>query len=208
MTVEPTEPADLVAAAGLSAVARRFGTRVNCPGTWPALPGLTAPPAPPPSHADDLVLRQRRTDWVLEEPDGRPVPGAAPSCRPILQPRFNPLLARRLLRGWLTALREGVRRAAIYGAGGHTRELLKWGVPDAIDVRAILVTDGPGGWLDGLPVVNLAQFDPTSVDAVVLSSIPFEAEMAVAARAHGVERVIPLWNDWPAHMLQDPRSPV
>ena len=91
----------------------------------------------------------------------------------------------------------GARRLGLFGAGGHTLEVLQWGLPDEFSLEAILVSEGGGGSLDGLPVVPIGAAAPDSLDAVVLSSIPFEAEMAELAGRCGFHSVLPLWSDWP-----------
>ena len=200
LVVRVTEPSEAVALAGMAAVGAAFDVEVRSDWRWPEVPGLTLRPfvpAPSSPRGACLLLEKRAGTWeVYEQPSHRRF-DVCPSRRPIADPIFNPMLGRRLLRACLRLQREGRQRVAIYGAGGHTRELLRWGIPDAISIQAILVSENAGGEIDGVPIASIDRFDPSLVDAVLLSSIPYEAEMTEAARHAGFERIVPLWSDWP-----------
>ena len=192
---------EAVALAGLSAVGEACGVSIHADWSWAGLSGLTLRPFRPVSSRraePSLQLVGDGGEWTLSA--GSPGTGTAPSFparRPVLTPAHNPMLGRRLLRAWLHLQRMGARRLALFGAGGHTLEVLEWGLPDEFTLEAILVSEGGGGSLEGLPVVPIDAVDPASFDAVVLSSIPFEAEMAELAARRGFRSVLSLWSDWP-----------
>ncbi|RME37914.1 MAG: hypothetical protein D6788_08485, partial [Planctomycetota bacterium] len=62
-------------------------------------------------------------------------------------------------------------RVALYGAGTHTRWLLDVirGTPGP-GIVAVLDDDPTTDRIEGIPVVAASDFDPTTVEAVVLSS--------------------------------------
>lgn len=193
-------PADAVTAAGMAAVARAHGIRVCCDWDW----SQVAPDGPPhlasAAAVEGLqhwVVERGRSGWVVRIGDRSALVDVEPRRRPIGRPRFNPMLSRRLLRVYLRLLADEVETLAIFGAGGHTRDLLEWGVPDALTVSSVVVSAGGAGECAGTPVRPIDAVDPGSVDAIVLSSIPHEGEMAARAAEAGFRRVVPLWCDWP-----------
>jgi hypothetical protein len=199
LRVKPSSAKEAVATAGAAAVAESFGLEVSCDWIWPTLEGfsLWLPDRKGASGALTFCPCSDQGAWGLFEPGGARLEGPLPTLRPPLEPRHNPLLGRRLLRAWLRMRDAGVTRLAIYGAGGHTEEVFRWGVPDRFAVEAILVTGEGGGEIDGIPVRSIRDVAPEEFDAVLLSSIPYEAEMEDAARQAGFGTVIPLWGDWP-----------
>lgn len=76
-------------------------------------------------------------------------------------------------------LERGTRRIAIYGAGDHTRFLLDL-IPFADSVTAILDSDPgkQGGRFRNWPIHAPEQLPELDVDLVVLSSRPYQEEMA------------------------------
>jgi hypothetical protein len=89
----------------------------------------------------------------------------------------------------------GVERVAIYGAGTHTERLLPvWRALGGPAVVAVLTTVAGGRQeLADIPIVSSDEFDPASVQAVLLSSQTYEQELAAIAE----ER----WPDLPAIRL-------
>jgi len=90
-----------------------------------------------------------------------------------------------------------VRSLAVYGAGSHTEALLpllqELGGPA---VKQIVVSAaGPKQDFCGIPVLSMDEFDPSRVDAVLLSSHTYETEMFYALKSRFFDvRVFPLWN--------------
>jgi len=195
-----------VALSGMEAVAAESSVPIFCSRRWPDLPGFSLRPFQP-------VPELREGDWILEESGqrfeltqygSRRTFSALPGVDLIREPEFNPLLGRRLLRAVLRLQRMGVRRIALYGAGGHTESLLRWGFPDGIEAVAIVVSGEPGGECDGRPVVGFQDLEPLGVEALLLSSCSFEPEMMVRARLEGIPNVLPLYSDWPKDFWRIP----
>jgi hypothetical protein len=108
----------------------------------------------------------------------------------------------RLLLPWVIdrCSAAGFRRVAVYGAGSHTRLLLRlWSEGGGPRVVSIL-TSAPGAIanVDGIPIVHAGAFDPRGIDAIVLSSREFEREMAEACASR--------WPDLPALLVWQPAS--
>jgi hypothetical protein len=175
------DPSALTALAGFAAVANAFGVETGSrlaqpPVRWPCAPVRFAPGlAISPS---DLVLTIR--DGAVCARMGRRTVRLKPDTT---GPAFNPLLARRLLRVWLALQSEGATTIAIYGAGSHTNEVLRWGIPSGISVKATVAT----------PITGIV---PADVDALLISSATYEPEMLDAARALGF-RAVPIYSEWP-----------
>lgn len=91
----------------------------------------------------------------------------------------------------------GVGRVAVYGAGSHTQMLLPlWDDLGGPPVASVLVSARSPETLTafGRRLLSLEEFDPKSVDAVVPSSMQFEAEMIDACTSRWPSLpVIPLW---------------
>ncbi|GAB4236481.1 MAG: hypothetical protein Kow00109_10040 [Acidobacteriota bacterium] len=201
LVLRPSQPRSAVAAAGLARVAVAHGIPVFWNWRWPPCSWLTLPefPAEPsrlPSRA--LILEERGGTWVARNGDDSRPGSVLPTRRPPRRPKFNRFLARRLLRAFLVCNTHGYRRLALFGAGGHTRELLTWGRPDWLQYEAVLSSTPCGATLGELPVIHPAAFDYSTVDAVLLSSASFEGEMLqiLDELKPGVP-VLPLYNDWP-----------
>lgn len=200
--IEASGARDAVAVAGMAAVGAAHGVVVTSAWSWPPLPGLRPRPLScPPSASAGGGLTLTRVDGQVQliDSSGDSIHWL-PTRLPLGAPPHNPMLGRRLLRAWLRLRELGARRLAIYGAGGHSEELLSWGVPDRFSVEAVLVTGGAPGarCLNGIPVKGIREVSPADFDAVLLSSIPYESEMADAARQAGFATVLPLWSDWPS----------
>jgi hypothetical protein len=91
---------------------------------------------------------------------------------------------------------EGVKTVAIYGAGSHTMALIPaWQSLGGPAIRLIVVSGRPAeARLMGFPVVSADAFDPSEVDAIVLSSNGYEQEMAAICASRWPElRVEPIW---------------
>jgi hypothetical protein len=210
LIVRVTGPAEAVALAGMEAVARAFDVDVRSNWVWPPLPPLTLRaflPEPAVAAAACLVLERHLGQWALISGRSSQPVVACPGRHAIDHPAHNPMLARRLLRAWLRLQTTSARRVGVYGAGGHTRELLRWGVPDDVTIEAILVSGPGGGSINGIPIRSIEHTAPNTLDAVLLSSIPYEAEMSAAALRAGFARVLPLWSDWPPDFWRSPGEP-
>jgi hypothetical protein len=177
----------------LEAVASRFSVPIYCNAKFPrwsehGIAGYTVRPV---TQEPETL---RHDDWIVEETDSglrihaygdgveiQPLPTVV--C--VREPEFNPVLTRRLLRACLQLQEQEAKRVAIYGAGGHTASLLRWGLPDNLQLAAIVDT----GSLSYLRSIRL--------DAVLLSSASFESDMAAECRRRCIRNVIALYGDWP-----------
>jgi hypothetical protein len=195
---------------GFLALARQLEIEVVGDWHWPTHEGFTL---------DDLMAGPsdgpRSEDWILTEYEGRLTmmrDGRSvsfwPSRRPPQQPRFNPVLARRVLRAWIELEKAGARRVFLFGAGSHTRELLAFGWPDSQRLLGIVTTNQIGGTLKGLPIRHLAGLAPDAADAIVVSSVTYELEMVAAARAAGFHHVVSLYDAWPRTWTGGTEAPV
>jgi hypothetical protein len=98
----------------------------------------------------------------------------------VLRDLYEPL--RHLLPWTIQRCRtEKVRNVAIYGAGSHTRLLIPlWQALGGPPIRNLIVTGEPSEAIFmAVQVVSANRFDPSTVDAIVLSSQGYEQEMAV-----------------------------
>src|SRR5258708_7748289 len=77
-------------------------------------------------------------------------------------------------------LNDEVKTVALYGAGSHTRLLVPiWQALGGPAMRSIIETgETSEAHCIGFPVVSAGSFDPSEVDAIVLSSHGYEQEMA------------------------------
>ncbi|HEY6361541.1 MAG TPA: hypothetical protein VIX63_10585, partial [Vicinamibacterales bacterium] len=193
-------PRTAVALAGLSTVAARAGTQVFCNWDWPTTTWMRPRPLraePAALRPGTMVLTERSGAWRVEV-DGLDITSAIlPWQHPLRDPCFNPLLVRRLLRAWLRLRAAGHRRVALYGTGGHTEELLTWGFPNQLELTCVVSSTPTEGRYRGLPLVAAGDLNAGAVDAVVLSSMTYEAEMLEALRRHQAIPVFPLYLDWP-----------
>jgi hypothetical protein len=90
----------------------------------------------------------------------------------------------------------GASTVAIYGAGSHTRALLPiWDAAGGPAVSQIIVSAPTGDEeCGGVPVVSADRFDPSTVDAIVLSSQAYEREMSSTCAARWPQiPVVPIW---------------
>ena len=195
MFVEIETPRAAALLEGFLSVARDAGVDVCGFWEWTPLDGFTL-------CGVRRAEKPPRGAWVVREHDGvlglsiDGVPGPLwPEHRAPHEPAFNPLLARRALRAWIEMSAAGHRRAAIYGAGSHTRELLSFGWPDDQHLVGIITTTGSGEPTHGLSVMPIADLVRSPVDAVMLSSATYEPDMAVHARTLGLECYAP-YADW------------
>jgi hypothetical protein len=177
------DPRSAVTLSGFRSVAEDFGVQIHCDWNWPQIPGYTVW-----SFEQEPALL-RKSDWIVEERDSSLQVfengsgcelDILPKTRPVIKPEFNPVLARRLLRAYLRLQQQGTRKIAIYGAGSHTQSLLRWGVPDEIEL---------------IGIIENATSLPNSF-AILLSSASFESDMIEACRVRGLHNVIPLYSDW------------
>jgi hypothetical protein len=108
---------------------------------------------------------------------------------------------------------QGTRKMAVYGAGSHTRSLIQWGVPDNIELVAILqsddketrATDGP---IPQLRLSDATRFYSDPDSAVLLSSSSFETDMLDTCRNRGIRNVIALYGDWPRDLWTGAAKPL
>lgn len=201
LILRPRQPRSAVAAAGLARVALAHGVSISWdwrwePCSWLTLPEL--PPAPPKPPGDAFVAEEVRGSWVMLAADGLPTASLLPERHPPRRPKFNRFLARRLLRAFLRCREQGYRRLAIFGAGGHTRELLAWGRPDWLEYVAVLSSTPAKSPCRELGVFQPTDLDYAAVDAILLSSASYEVEMLGMLEALQVDvPVLPLYADWP-----------
>jgi hypothetical protein len=190
-----------IALSGFDQVASAHGVQLFCNWTWPALPGFTVHSLKPEPSSPE------RGDWICEEVNGKieireycaaKRIDVEPARIRVDHPSFNPLMARRMLHAMLRLQRRNVKRLGIYGAGSHTREMLRWGLPDSIQLMAIVVTKGGHGTLSGIPIVPLAVIEPLNLDSILLSSVTYETEMIAQAREAGIPNILAMYQDWPA----------
>jgi len=174
---------------GFDAVASGFGVRICSNWKWPEVEGLNIRQfVPEPTvleHRDWIVEETGHGMWFYESGSGQGT-YVLPGTIRVTEPEFNPVLARRVLRAYLGLQEKGYSRFAIYGAGSHTKELLKWGIPDTLEFVGIV-----DSFSEKLPHVDCP---------VLLSSASFESDMAAACAQHGIHNVIALYNDWPRNM--------
>jgi hypothetical protein len=182
---------------GFLPIARAAGLSITTNWVWPAIDGFTL-------NGAVCVDQAPAGAWVVTEHDGvlslviddEPAP-FWPERRPPDEPVFNPLLARRLLWAWIRMAKAGHRRAAIFGAGGHTAELLSFGWPDDLTIETLVTSTGEGAPIHGLGVRPLRAVSAASVDAILLSSVSYESDMALAARDAGLRAIVSLYAAWP-----------
>jgi hypothetical protein len=185
-----SEPRLLVTLSGFDVVASRFSIDIRCNSQLPAFPGYTNRGF----SAEPAALRS--SDLLLEESDGAHLQlsehgsgrelSVLPENVKVYGPDFNPVLGRRLLRAYLQLQSEGHKTIAIYGGGGHTNELLRWGMPDGIRlVQCFKELE-----------------DNVAADAILLSSASYESDMLARCRKLGTPKVIALYTDWPRDMWE------
>jgi len=192
-------------------IARESSVPLFCEWSWEEIPGFAArsfrpEPASPRSNA--WVLEERCGRMVVEEfSTGLPV-NVLPRRIPPAEPEFNPVMVHRLLRAVLRLQGSGTRRIAIYGAGTHTAKLLDWGIPDDLEVAAIVETIPRSDSFRGLPVVPLSKLRLLEIDAVLISSSSFEPEMIQLALQSGAPRIVPMYEDWPPDLWESGTEPA
>lgn len=214
LVVEPRDARSAAAAWGLARVARAQRVDVRVRWEWPvwcrvadredrAATGAAGP------HAWTATLDDAGID--VHGAGGERI-DISPRRHGFTGARFNPLLARRLLRAWLQMHRAGWRRVAIYGAGSHTGSLLSMGVPDWLTMAAIVVSGQSEagsqqrvaigmlhmGQGSDIPVLSIEDLDRGAVDGVLLSSVSYEADMRRRAEAAGWP-TMPLYADDAEH---------
>jgi hypothetical protein len=191
----------LAALSGFDAVASQFGFNIFCNWSWPSISGHCIRPfipEPCPVDPGDWIFGERNGISSLYEHGSASELEILPTVIPVNEPEFNPVLARRLLRAYLLLQQHDARRIAIYGAGSHTKDLLRWGVPDIINVSAFLESRTFNCFASS----SAEQRD--DFDAVVLSSASFESDMLENCQRQGIHRVIALYADWPRDVWKKP----
>jgi hypothetical protein len=193
---------------GFLPLARSLDIEVCGRWQWPALDGFTLRPL-----SSGPLGGPSRGDWIVTEDETAltvAIDGLQkalwPRRRPPMAPRFNPLLARRLLRAWVELHNAGARRIAIYGAGSHTRDLLAFGWPDCQELTGIVVSDGEDSHIGGLPARSLDRVNVAHVDALVLSSVSYEPDMLAKAEEAGLRRIVKLYQSWPSSLTSMPTA--
>lgn len=95
--------------------------------------------------------------------------------------------------------RENTQRVSIFGCGSHTAMMLPlWQAAQGPAVERIIVTDPKDTWeFMGLPVTAVKDYRPMPGEGIVLSSYPFEAQMAETCRN--------LWPGTPYYPFYHPR---
>jgi CDP-glycerol glycerophosphotransferase (TagB/SpsB family) len=125
----------------------------------------------------------------------------------LVDPQRDALRWLPFLVAWLVPAleREGVRRIAMFGAGGHTRAMLRLWRRFQGPALGSIVTSGPTGIenIEDVRVVEAQAFDARSVDAIVLSSASHERAMARTCRDRWPwQRVVRVWHDAESHGLR------
>ncbi|HLH29929.1 MAG TPA: hypothetical protein VKY31_01925 [Terriglobia bacterium] len=182
-----TKPALLAALSGFEAIASRYSVDIRCNANLSVAPGYTYKsftPEPGTLCGIDWVLEENGADLEVYDYSTGERLDVLPAAVKVNEPGFNPVLSRRLLRAYLQLHSDGGCSIAVYGAGGHTKELLKWGIPDSIQLAGIF------------------EQPPNAVraDAVLLSSASFESDMLERCRQANIHNVIALYTDWPKDM--------
>jgi hypothetical protein len=134
-----------------------------------------------------MVLARTLSKW------SSPAIAAASPSVTHLTPQLRALLPWTIHRARAT----DVRTVAFYGAGSHTRLMLPiWRALGGPVVRSIVVSGVPTeSTCCDVPVVSADDFDPSSVDAVVLSSQGYERVMAATCAARWPSLpVFPVWS--------------
>jgi glycosyltransferase involved in cell wall biosynthesis len=117
--------------------------------------------------------------------------------RPLQPTAFEEDLEARVAEAVFACQHRDIRRVAIYGAGEVTEALLPiWRRQGGPGIQSIFTTGSSGPReLGGFTLGTLDAFDPSEVDAVILSSRTYEMEMAEAlARAFPRLPRIGLWH--------------
>lgn len=189
LTCVISEPGLLATLSGFEAVASRFSIDIRSNSKLPNLSGYTRRAfTPEPSlfgDGDWVIEETNGTLWLSEYSTGRML-DVLPDILKVSDPGFNPVLARRLLHAFLHLQNDGCRTIAIYGDGGHTQELLRWGIPDNFKLVQRF---------DRLP-------ESITADAILLSSASSESDMLAQCRERRIPNVIALYTDWPKEMWE------
>jgi hypothetical protein len=181
-----TDPRLAVTLSGFDAVARS-SVEIYCDWNWPSRSGFTMrafAPEPAVPHDRDWIFEESVSGIRVYEYGSERAINVLPTLVIVNEPEFNPLLARRLLRAYLGLQKTATHRIAIYGAGGHTKSLLRWGLPDTIELVDIIKSPaGSGREL-----------------TLLLSSSSFESDMLETCKQREIRNVVPLYSDWPREM--------
>ncbi len=109
-------------------------------------------------------------------------------------PQFNPFLLKRLMRAYLFFIENRFQRILVYGAGEHTLEVLKIGIPKDVEIVGVVVTKPSIDKYLTFPCFAVQLVDPEDYDAVLISSISFEGEMLNEAKKWDLKNVYPLYS--------------
>jgi hypothetical protein len=184
-----SKPHLLAALSGFETVAARFSIDIRCNSKLPDAPGYThrsfVPEPARPDDADWLIEETKDNLQLSEYGSGRML-DVLPAIFKVNEPEFNPVLARRLLYAYLRLQDDECKTIAIYGGGGHTNQLLKWGIPKQFRLVQCFAD---------LPRQIVA-------DAVLLSSASYESDMLAQCRQHRIPNVIALYAEWPKDMWE------
>jgi hypothetical protein len=194
-----------VAFYGMQRVAELFTIEVFCNREFPPIPGFIIQAfRKEPSHLDeeDYILQECKGTYSLVEAGSHKSIALPSRDNKLGYPRYNPLLAKRLLFAFLKMRKKGIKRIAIFGAGRHTEELLAWRLPDDIEVVALLHSNGETEAKWGIQVLPVNSIPSLNLDAVLLSSSAFEPEMHAVALQKGAPCVIPLYLEWPRNIWE------
>jgi len=193
---------------GFDAVASRFSVEICCNWNWPVISGFSLRAF---ATEPDVL---RHTDWIFEENDhgiriyeygsGCDI-DVLPTLARVNAPEFNPVLSRRWLRACLQLQKQGTTKIVICGAGSHTQSLLRWGLPDNIELLAIVGSNDlrsasgiARSLKKGKTAGREAPVDHSNPPpAILLSSASFESDMLETCRRRGIDAVIALYGDWP-----------
>jgi len=181
-----------VALAGFASVAFRFWVQIFCDWDWPSECGYYTryrfSPEPETPREEDWILERQGGRLHLRSCGDRSEISVLPVRIPVDNPEFNPMLARRLLYAWLQLQDAGARKIAICGGGSHTKSLLRWGLPDSLELTSVVDS------------AAIASGQRPDADACLLSSASFETDMQNTCERHGVPNVVALYGGWPRDM--------
>jgi len=129
------------------------------------------------------------------------------ACAPPVNPTggLHPVLKRRL-ETFASAIRATRGRILVYGAGNHSRVMLReWDRLGLPTVSGIVVSDPVHSMFGSLPVFGVGKVAPSPADLFILSSKSFEETMAARVRAlHPEAHVLSFWN--PLHTTLAPQE--
>lgn len=154
---------------------------------------------------EDMASETTRAEALLQTTSHRRFD--ASDFSGLVDPRGDALRWLPFLVAWMVPAlaREGVRSVAMFGAGGHTREMLRLWRRFQGPAPVSIVTSEPTGieHIEDVRVVEAEAFDARGIDAIVLSSATHERAMAKTCRERWPwRRIVRVWHDAESHGLR------